>query len=93
MVSISHLDCGTCYTYHASIIAKHVQSIAQLASHSRKPQHGIHALRIAGHGRSLEVLDKLAHAHQLARGAERLLGRIKGRDGRRGPVGAVKVPC
>ena len=38
------------------------------------------------------MLDKLAHAHQLARRAERLLGRFIRGDGRRGSVGAVQIP-
>ena len=38
------------------------------------------------------MLDELAHAHQLARRAERLLGRFIRGDGQRGSVGAVQVP-
>jgi hypothetical protein len=38
------------------------------------------------------VLHKLAHAHQLARRAELLLGGFKGRDGGGGAVGAVQIP-
>jgi hypothetical protein len=79
-------------TYHTSIIAQHVECISQLPSHSGKSQHGIHRLRIAGDGRSAEVLDKLAHAHQLARRAERLLGCFIRGDGRGGAVRAVQVP-
>lgn len=79
-------------TYHASVITQHVKCISQLPSNSGKPQHGIHALGIGRYGRSLEVLDKLAHAHELARLAKRLLGRIERRDGRCWAVGAVQVP-
>jgi hypothetical protein len=38
------------------------------------------------------VLDEFAHAQQLARGAELLLGRFEGGDGGLGAVGAVQVP-
>ena len=80
-------------TYHASIVKEHIKCISQLTAHSRKPQDWIRALCIARHGCRLEMLDKLAHAHQLARLSECLLGRFKWRYRRRWPVRAVQVPC
>jgi hypothetical protein len=81
------------YTYHSSIIKNHIPRISQLSPNRRKPKHRIHALRIARDRRRLEVLHKLAHAHQLARQPELLLGRLEGRDGGLRVVGAVQVPC
>ena len=67
-------------TYHGSIIQQHIRRVPQLAANRRIPQHRIHPLCIAGYCRSLEVLDELADAHQLARETELLLGRLEGRD-------------
>jgi hypothetical protein len=80
------------YTYHGRIIQQHICCIPQLTANRRISQHRIHPLCIAGHGRSLEVLDELADAHQLAREAELLLGRLEGRDAGLGMVCAVEVP-
>ena len=88
--------CVWCYrgawTHHTSIVAEHVECISQLSSYGCEPQHGVHGLGIAGYSRGAEVLDELAHAHQLARRAEGLLGRFIRGDGRSGSVGAVQVP-
>lgn len=79
-------------THHSGIVQQHVPRISELAPDGGIPQHRVHRLCVAGHGSSLEVLDKLAHAHQLPRQAELLLGRLEGRDRRLGMVGAVEVP-
>jgi len=81
------------HTYNTRVVAEHVERIAQLSPNRREAQHRVHALRIACDRRRAEVLDELAHAHQLARRAKRLLGGFKGRDAGLGPVGAVQVPC
>ena len=84
--------CWGAWTHHASIVTEHVERISQLSSYGCEPQYGIHALGIAGYSRGAEVLDELAHAHQLARRAECLLGRFIRGYGRRGSVRAVQVP-
>lgn len=94
-VSVGSCSCSLSLqvtTYHAGVIAKHVKGIAKLSPDCREPQHGIHALRIACDSRSAKVLDKLAHAHQLASRAECLLGGLKGRDTGLRAVGTVQVP-
>ena len=86
------LCCQGAWTHHASIVTKHVECVSQLSSYGCEPQYWIHALGIAGYSRGAEVLDELAHAHQLARRAECLLGRFIRGYGRRGSVRAVQVP-
>ena len=73
-------------------IQQHVGSVAELASNSSRFDNGVEGGAIRGDGGGLEVLDELAHAHQLARGAELLLGGVEGRDAAEGPVRAVQVP-
>lgn len=80
------------YTYHGSIIQQHISRVSQLATDRRIPQHRIDTLCIAGHRRSLEVLDELADAHQFTRKAELLLGRFEGRDAGLRMVCTVEVP-
>jgi hypothetical protein len=79
-------------TYDAEIIQQHIPRIPQLSPNRRKPQHRIHALCIARNSRSAEMLDELAHAHQLARRAELLFRGFERGDAGCGAVGAVQVP-
>ena len=76
-----------------SAIQQHVGSVAELAPHGGGLDDRVERGAVRGDGGGLEVLDELAHAHQLARCAELLLGCVEGRDGREGPVCAVEVPC
>lgn len=70
-----------------------VAGVAELATDGQVAQDGVDgALVLQGDGGSLEVLDELADAHDLARGAELLLDGIVGVDGGLRAVGAVQVP-
>lgn len=70
-----------------------VSGITELSADGGVAEDGVHGLGIGGNSGSLDVLNVLAEAHDLAGEAELLLDGIPGVDGGRGGVGAQQVPA
>jgi hypothetical protein len=79
-------------THHTNIIQQHIRRIPKLPTHCRRPQHGIHTLRIARDCRGAEVLHEFPDAHPFARRAQLLFRGFERRDAGLRAVRAVEVP-